>query len=206
LSPAGIRSTAPVSHAQARARALHPRHVLQARGKSHSEADLYDPHIGIDAYQAEDTSIVDSFLSQPVYVKVPALLVGLIATTRVIGAVMRRQRRSALEERGYKRDTAADEDHYNRMMRGMKTVKYDELSAEAVAQARARRQREAAGDDLDIDNLELPSNHPFATRESVSAEEEAMQRERMMARRGLSKQDLELLKKTQEEAERLNRE
>ena len=197
---AGARPLSPA----ARARALHPRHVLRARGKSHSEADLYDPHMGIDAYQAEDTSIVDSFLSQPVYVKVPALLVGLIATTRVFGAVMRRQRRSALEERGYKRDTAADEDHYNRMMRGMKTVKYDELSDEAVAQARARRQREVAGDDLDIDNLELPSNHPFATKESVSAEEEAMQRERMMARRGLSKQDLELLKKTQEEAEPLN--
>lgn len=184
---------------------IHRLHLLLPRSRgSPSEADLYDPHVGLDAYHAEDQSIVDSLLAQPIYVKVPAFFLGLITLTRVLGAVMRRQRRSALEERGYKRDSAADEDHYNRMMRGMKTVRYDELSDEAMAQARARRQREVAADDLDIDNFELPSNHPFAVKEAVSKEEEAMQRERLMARRGLSKQDLELLRKTQEEAERLN--
>ena len=187
--------------------------VCHARGSSgssgtsgaagSSEADLYDPRVGIDAYHAEDVSLVDTALAQPLYVKVPAIFLGLLTVTRLFGAVMRRQRRSALEERGFKRDTAADEDHYNRMMKGMKTVKYDELSDEAMQAARRRRQREVANDSLDIENLELPANHPFAVKQEVSKEEEELQRQRLLARRGLSAQDLELLRKTQEEADRL---
>jgi len=166
-----------------------------------SEADLYDPRVGIDVYQVEDASLFDAAMAQPVYVKVPAAFLTVLVVTRVLGTFMRRQRRSALEERGYKRDSAADEDHYSRMMKGMKTVKYEELSDEALQAARKRRQREVAGDSLDIDNLDLPANHPFAVRQEVSKEEEELQRQRLLARRGLSPQDLELLRKTQEEAD-----
>jgi hypothetical protein len=60
-------------------------------------------------------------------------------------------------------------------------------------------------DSFDIDNLELPSNHPFAVKQEVTPEEEALQRQRLNARRGLSAQDLELLKKTQEMADDLDR-
>jgi len=49
----------------------------------------------------------------------------------------------------------------------------------------------------------LPANHPFAVKQEVSKEEEEMQRQRLMARRGLSAQDLELLRKTQEEADQM---
>ena len=173
------------------------------RTSASSEADLYDPRVGIDAYQVEDASLLDTALAQPVYVKVPAAFLGVLVVTRVLGTLMRRQRRSALEERGYKRDSAADEDHYSRMMKGMKTVKYEELSDEALQAARKRRQREVAGDSLDFDNLDLPANHPFAVKQEVSKEEEEMQRQRLMARRGLSAQDLELLRKTQEEADQM---
>jgi len=177
-----------------------------ARGQSSSEADLYDPRIGVEAYDRyDDGSIIDSALGLPIYVKVPGVFVGLLALTRVFGAVMRRQRRNSLEERGFKRDTAADEDHYNRMMKGMKTVRYDELSDEQMAAARKRRQREVANDSFDIDNVELPANHPFAVKQEVTKEEEEMQRQRLLARRGLSAQDLELLRKTQEEADRMDR-
>lgn len=164
---------------------------------------MYDPRVGIDAYQVEDVSLLDAAMAQPVYVKVPAAFIGVLVVTRVLGTLMRRQRRSALEERGYKRDSAADEDHYSRMMKGMKTVKYEELSDEALEAARKRRQREVAGDSLDIENLDLPANHPFAVKQEVSKEEEEMQRQRLLARRGLSPQDLELLRKTQEEADQM---
>lgn len=60
-------------------------------------------------------------------------------------------------------------------------------------------------DSFDIDNLELPANHPFAVKQEVTPEEEALQRQRLNARRGLSAQDLELLKKTQEMADDLDR-
>jgi hypothetical protein len=172
--------------------------------RASSEADLYDPRIGVDSYHtSDDYTLIDSALALPLYVKVPGALAAMLAVTRVLGAVMRRQRRNALEERGFKRESAADEDHYSRMMKGMKTVRYDELSEEQVAAARKRRQREVANDSIDIDALELPSNHPFAVKQEVSKEEEEVQRQRLLARRGLSAQDLELLRKTQEEAERL---
>ena len=91
------------------------------------------------------------------------------------------------------------------MMRGMNTVKYDDLSQEQMAAARKRRQREVANDSIDIDTLELPANHPFAVHQEVTPEEEELQRQRLLARRGLSAQDLELLKKTQQMADEIDR-
>lgn len=60
-------------------------------------------------------------------------------------------------------------------------------------------------DSIDIDNLELPANHPFAESRQVSKEEEELQRQRLLARRGLSAQDVELLRKTQEMADDMDR-
>eukprot|EP00889_Picochlorum_renovo_P005903 jgi/Picre1/32933/NNA_008262.t1 len=90
-------------------------------------------------------------------------------------------------------------------MKGMKTVKYEDLTEEQVLAARRRRQKEVANDSIDIDNLELPANHPFAESRQVSKEEEELQRQRLLARRGLSAQDVELLRKTQEMADDMDR-
>jgi hypothetical protein len=72
------------------------------------------------------------------------------------------------------------------MMREIDTVAIGELSEEAVAAARARRARERAvgegrgggggggGGGLDLDDVELPDNHPWAVRRPVSDEEEAL--------------------------------
>jgi hypothetical protein len=53
--------------------------------------------------------------------------------------------------------------------------------------------------------LELPANHPFAESRQVSKEEEELQKQRLLARRGLSAQDVELLRKTQEMADDMDR-
>ena len=177
--------------------------VQKVAARWNSEADLYDPRIGIEA--PSSYGLGDRIGELPLYVKIPGGFVAVLACSRLIGYMMRKNRRNALEERGFKRDTAADEDHYNRMMRGMKKVKYDELSQEQMAAARKRRQREVANDSIDIDKLELPANHPFAVHEKVSPEEEELQRQRLQARRGLSAQDLELLKKTQQMADEIDR-
>lgn len=180
--------------------------VQKIAARWNSEADLYDPRIGIETSSSSTPYGLGNRISElPVYVRIPGGFVAMLACSRLIGYIMRRNRRNALEERGFKRDTAADEDHYNRMMRGMKTVKYEELSQEQMAAARKRRQREVANDSIDIDNLELPANHPFAVHQEVSAEEEELQRQRLLARRGLSAQDLELLKKTQQMADEIDR-
>lgn len=180
--------------------------IIAAR--RNSEADLYDPRIGIETSSSSSFSsyALSGRLDElPLYVKIPGSFVAILACSRLVGYLMRQNRRNVLEERGFKRDTAADEDHYNRMMRGMKTVKYDELSTEQMAAARRRRQREVANDSIDIDTLELPANHPFAVHQEISAEEEELQKQRLQARRGLSAQDLELLKKTQQMADEVDR-
>jgi hypothetical protein len=179
--------------------------VQKISARRNSEADLYDPRIGIETSSTTPYGIGDRIAELPLFVKIPGGFIAVLACSRLIGSMMRKKRRNVLEERGFKRDTAADEDHYNRMMRGMKTVKYDDLSQEQMAAARKRRQREVANDSIDIDTLELPANHPFAVHQEVTPEEEELQRQRLLARRGLSAQDLELLKKTQQMADEIDR-
>jgi hypothetical protein len=76
------------------------------------------------------------------------------------------------------------------MMREIDTRAIGELSDEAVAAARARRARERAGSGggggpVDLDEVELPDNHPWAVRRPVSAEEEELIRARLsVPRRG----------------------
>jgi hypothetical protein len=85
------------------------------------------------------------------------------------------------------------------MMREIDTAAIGELSEEAVEAARARRARERAADGgagggsggssgsgrLDLDDVELPDNHPWAVRRPVSAEEEALIQARLsVPRRG----------------------
>jgi hypothetical protein len=54
-------------------------------------------------------------------------------------------------------------------MRNMKKVQYEELSDDQIAAARRRRSREVALDSApDIDDIELPDNHPFAFKQSIT--------------------------------------
>lgn len=76
----------------------------------------------------------------------------------------------------------------------------EELSDEQVQAARRRRRQEIVrdGGTVDLDTIELPDNHPFAVKEKVSEEEEEMHRLRLSARRGLSPEDMRLLKQQQQ--------
>lgn len=80
----------------------------------------------------------------------------------------------------------------------MKKVQYEELSDEQIAAARRRRRQDVAEDTLpDLDKIELPENHPFAVNTEVSPEEEELQRLRLSARRGLSSEDMRMLRQQQ---------
>ncbi|KIZ07016.1 hypothetical protein MNEG_0943 [Monoraphidium neglectum] len=54
------------------------------------------------------------------------------------------------------------------VLRNVNMVAVDELSDEAIAAARARRSRESAFLKLDLEEVELPENHPWAVRRPVS--------------------------------------
>lgn len=55
-------------------------------------------------------------------------------------------------------------------MKGVRTVNYDGLSQEQMEAARRRRRQELSQDaaSLDLDQIELPENHPFAVKQDLS--------------------------------------
>lgn len=81
-------------------------------------------------------------------------------------------------------------------MRGINVVRYDDLSADAVAAARARRARErgsgapASAADVTAFADAVPDDHPFAVAAEVSDEEAALAAARLRVKRGLPLQDL----------------
>jgi hypothetical protein len=76
-------------------------------------------------------------------------------------------------------------DSFSREMRNMNIMPMPQLSAEQVAAARARRQKERANQKLSLLDVELPPNHPWATKTQVSAQEEEEVRARLRVRQRL---------------------
>jgi hypothetical protein len=174
--------------------------IATARKNAVSEADLY---IGIDPSSGTSPTPTST---TPWYITFPGGFLAILALLRIIGAWSRSRNRS-LEERGYKPNGGASEDSYSKAMKGMKKVQMEELSDEQVQAARRRRRQEIDrdGGTVDLDTIELPDNHPFAVKEKISDEEEEMQRLRLSARRGLSPEDMRLLKQQQALADEMER-
>lgn len=84
-------------------------------------------------------------------------------------------------------------------MKGMRKTNYEELSDDAISAARRRRQREVEreGGAVDLEKIELPTNHPFAVKREMSMEEEENMKARSSARRRLSAEDMKLLREQQ---------
>ncbi|MEW5298125.1 MAG: hypothetical protein WDW36_001280 [Sanguina aurantia] len=68
-------------------------------------------------------------------------------------------------------------------MKNINTVDMEMLSKEQIDAARQRRSMERANHKLDLDDVELPPNHPFATRQPMSQEDLELVRARLNARR-----------------------
>lgn len=83
-----------------------------------------------------------------------------------------------------------------------------DLSDEQVEAARQRRRQEIErdGGTMDLDKIELPDNHPFAVKKEMTADEEELQRLRLSAKRGLSPEDMRLLKQQQALADQMEEE
>ncbi|GBF89147.1 hypothetical protein Rsub_01864 [Raphidocelis subcapitata] len=77
------------------------------------------------------------------------------------------------------------------VLRNINMVAVEELSEEAIAVARARRSRESAYLKMDLDEVELPDNHPWAVKKPVSKEQEAQIAARLQVRRGVPRRGIE---------------
>lgn len=76
-----------------------------------------------------------------------------------------------------------EEKFYKGMMKSVRTMEMPELTEEQILAARERRRQSAAGDDnfkKSLDSVDIPANHPWATKEQVSAEDEAAAEQRVL--------------------------
>uniref|UniRef100_A0A383WCL7 Uncharacterized protein n=1 Tax=Tetradesmus obliquus TaxID=3088 RepID=A0A383WCL7_TETOB len=97
----------------------------------------------------------------------------LAAAALALGFVTNRLRKKG-QEMGYNYYIPGRNDPFMKdVMKNVNTVQMDELSPEIIAAARARRSRERANHRLDLEEVELPENHPWATRKPMSQEQEA---------------------------------
>ncbi|GAB4814511.1 hypothetical protein N2152v2_001557 [Parachlorella kessleri] len=184
----------------------------EAPRKALTEADRY-----IVASPAPTGAAPPRATKVPFYVYGPLALLGLVGVMRVVGALLRRGqsgggqtsvgKKEELEEKEMKQKKEEKKKNWPGvagMMRTMKTTNYEELSEEQILAARRRRMKEIArhvdNAPLDLDQIELPDNHPFAVKKKLSPEEEAVQAKRLRARRGLSEEDIRLLEEARRQS------
>jgi hypothetical protein len=116
---------------------------------------------------------------------------GLILALGLLRAFARNKNKgslASLEERGAL-DENRDVDEakfYKGMMKTVRTVRVPELSESQIVAARERRRQsmlndsnESVGASDNLKNTQLPKNHPFATSESIDAEESRTQFEKI---------------------------
>ncbi|KAF8072862.1 hypothetical protein HT031_000522 [Scenedesmus sp. PABB004] len=111
----------------------------------------------------------------------PGLIGAGLAAALALGFVANklRQRSAAM---GYDYLTGRNDPFEKDVMRNVNTVQMEELSPDIIAAARARRSRERANQRLDLEEVELPENHPWATRKPMSKEQDAAIQERLSVR------------------------
>jgi len=91
-----------------------------------------------------------------------------------------------LEERGYLDQNRFRKDPFmSDVMKNVNTVPMPALSDEQIAAARARRQKERANHKITLEDIELPENHPWATKAPVSKDDDQRVRARIRLQRGV---------------------
>ena len=90
-----------------------------------------------------------------------------------------------LEERGMLDENREvdEEKFFKGMMKSVRTVEMPELTEEQILAARERRRASAAGNDnfeKSLSEAEIPANHPWATKEKLTPEEERAAEQRVL--------------------------
>ena len=139
--------------------------------------------LSVDVPVALPQSVVDA--PRPAVYAASAL--GLLLAKKVLFGGRRRSKGSLgeLEERGMldeNRDVD-EEKFYKGMMKQVRTVQMPELTDEQIQAARERRRQSSGGNDdfsKSIASAEIPANHPWAMKETVSREEQEEQERRVL--------------------------
>ena len=132
-------------------------------------------------------TIPQSVIDAPRPAVYAASALGLLLAKKILFGGRRRSKGSLgeLEERGMldeNRDVD-EEKFYKGMMKQVRTVQMPELTDEQIQAARERRRQSSGGDDdfsKSIAAAEIPANHPWAMKETLSREEQEEQERRVL--------------------------
>eukprot|EP00879_Flechtneria_rotunda_P015025 GHRR01015700.1.p1 GENE.GHRR01015700.1~~GHRR01015700.1.p1 ORF type:complete len:188 (+),score=62.94 GHRR01015700.1:198-761(+) len=145
----------------------------------------------MSAHQQHNSATTHEIAVAPQPVALPGRMLGSVNKTSILAAVVVaagcflgwQKRQKSQAEQGYAYYTASRNDPFeNNVMRNVNKVAFDELSADIIQAARARRSKELANIRLDLQEIELPENHPWATRNPMTPEQEAAIQHRLRPR------------------------
>jgi len=119
-----------------------------------------------------------------------------IATIMIVSRLFKRMKRlifggpgslGSVRERGFSYEDSAgyNEQYFRDVMKRINTKPVERISEEQILAARERRRQELQEERVDLDEIEIPKEHPWAVKESTTPEEQEEIRKRLSARRGM---------------------
>ncbi|GFR50028.1 hypothetical protein Agub_g12178 [Astrephomene gubernaculifera] len=148
---------------------------LTSTGVSATARQQQNAVVSIDPKVATATSQASSSrggLSLPV-IALAAGALGLLAI------VVKKLRNNGLDDNTYRYSANM---HLADVMKDVNTVRIEDLSPDQIESARARRSKERANHKLSLEEIDLPQNHPFATKQKLSKEEQEQSLQNLRAR------------------------
>ncbi|PNH02063.1 hypothetical protein TSOC_012023 [Tetrabaena socialis] len=107
------------------------------------------------------------------------LIAVVVGVAGLVAMVVKKLRSGGLDANTYRYSANL---HLADMMKDVNTVRIDDLTPDQIEAARARRSKERANHKLSLHDVELPQNHPFATKQVMSQEQHEQSLRNLTAR------------------------
>ncbi|KAG2440582.1 hypothetical protein HYH02_010164 [Chlamydomonas schloesseri] len=122
--------------------------------------------VAIDPTVPSTSAIASQERSGP-SIPIIALAVGVVGLAAM---AFKKFRQNGLDDHTYRYSANM---HLKDVMKDVNTVRIDDLTPEQIEAARARRSKErSANHRLCLEDVELPQNHPFATKQKLTKEQQ----------------------------------
>ncbi|CAG9461119.1 unnamed protein product [Pedinophyceae sp. YPF-701] len=123
----------------------------------------------------------------PAYVAAPVAIGAIVLVVKLVKWLRRGSgSASALQERGLQSENngqvMVDDTFYQKRLKSVGKIKWEGVSEADMIAARERRraQLEAEGANLNLEEIDIPTDHPFLTRTEVSQEEQDEIQQRLL--------------------------
>ncbi|GLI66800.1 hypothetical protein VaNZ11_010709 [Volvox africanus] len=169
LSPFGLQSQRGLSSV-----CFHPCNVYQKRAELCTRAFIVGKFSGESRQQQTAIVAIDPSLASTSKVvssgrpELPALALAVVGAAGLLAVAFKKLKNKGVDETT---ERYSVDSYLAKVMKDVNTVRIEDLSPEQIEAARARRSKERANHKLSLEEIELPQNHPFATRQVLSKEE-----------------------------------